>query len=135
MFWVPLLRHGVARACTQLVRKLRQSVATLQVCGDWSEGQDATLEMATERVWVQGRASQKRLIALQACPFRTPTHCPVRLIALQVCPFRTQTHCPVRLIALQACPHLACKRILPCLPLMLQVCPLLHASASSSLHG
>ena len=46
---------------------LRQSVATLQICGEWQgEKQEAMLEMSTERVWVQGRAPQKRLAALQA---------------------------------------------------------------------
>ena len=42
-------------------------MATLQICGEWGSGNDdATLEMSTERVWVQGRAPQKRLTALQA---------------------------------------------------------------------
>ena len=50
----------------QLLRNLRQSVATLQICGEWQgEKEEAMLEMATERVWVQGRAPQKRLAALQ----------------------------------------------------------------------
>ena len=66
---VNMCADGGACACAQLLKNLRQSVATLQVCGDWAQqganGQDAVLEMATERVWVQGRASQKRLIALQ----------------------------------------------------------------------
>ena len=65
------LADSRAHACAQLLKNLRQSVATLQICGDWAQqgsGQDAVLEMATERVWVQGRASQKRLMALQVWP-------------------------------------------------------------------
>ena len=51
----------------QLLKNLRQSVATLQICGEWgSANDDATLEMSTDRVWMQGRAPQKRLTALQA---------------------------------------------------------------------
>jgi len=51
----------------QLLKNLRQSVATLQICGEWGSGNDdATLEMSTDRVWMQGRAPQKRLTALQA---------------------------------------------------------------------
>jgi hypothetical protein len=53
----------------KLLRNLRHSVTTLQICGEWGEGQhetdEATLEMKTERVWMQGRAPQKRLSALQ----------------------------------------------------------------------
>ena len=42
-------------------------MTTLQICGEWGSGNDdATLEMSTERVWMQGRAPQKRLTALQA---------------------------------------------------------------------
>lgn len=49
------------------MKNLRQSVATLQICGEWgSANDDATLEMSTDRVWMQGRAPQKRLTALQA---------------------------------------------------------------------
>lgn len=61
---VNLLRVLVA----QLLKNLRRSVATLQICGEWrAENEDATLEMSTQRVWVQGRAPQKRLSALQVC--------------------------------------------------------------------
>ncbi|CAL5220304.1 g2292 [Coccomyxa viridis] len=50
----------------KLMKNLRQSVATLQICGEWgSANDDATLEMSTDRVWMQGRAPQKRLTALQ----------------------------------------------------------------------
>lgn len=51
----------------QLLKNLRQSVATLQICGEWGSGKDeATLQMSTERVWMQGRVPQKRLTTLQA---------------------------------------------------------------------
>ncbi|KAK9795502.1 hypothetical protein WJX73_010272 [Symbiochloris irregularis] len=51
----------------QLLHNLRRSVATLQICGDWgaSDGQDATLELSNESLWMQGRAPQKRLTVLQ----------------------------------------------------------------------
>ncbi|CAL8470645.1 g10187 [Coccomyxa elongata] len=50
----------------KLLKNLRRSVATLQICGEWrAENEDAALEMSTQRVWVQGRAPQKRLSALQ----------------------------------------------------------------------
>ena len=53
-------------APVQLLKNLRQSVATLQICGEWGSGNDdATLEMSTDSVWMQGRAPQKRLTALQ----------------------------------------------------------------------
>ena len=42
---------------TRLLANLRESVATLHVCGDWDgASEDAALEMSTPRVWVQGRA-------------------------------------------------------------------------------
>ena len=51
----------------QLLKNLRQSVATLQICGEWGSGkEEATLQMSTERVWMQGRVPQKRLTTLQA---------------------------------------------------------------------
>ena len=54
----------------QLLKNLRQSVATLQICGEWGSGKDeATLQMSTERVWMQGRVPQKRLTTLQAMLF------------------------------------------------------------------
>jgi hypothetical protein len=41
-------------------------VSTLQICGEWrADDEDATLEMSAGHVWVQGRAPQKRLTALQ----------------------------------------------------------------------
>ena len=53
----------------QLLKNLRQSIATLEICGEWGTGQrandDASLEVRTERVWMEGRAQQKRLSALQ----------------------------------------------------------------------
>ena len=51
----------------QLLKNLRRSIATLQICGEWGSGKDeATLQMSTERVWMQGRVPQKRLTTLQA---------------------------------------------------------------------
>ncbi|EIE22653.1 hypothetical protein COCSUDRAFT_66327 [Coccomyxa subellipsoidea C-169] len=51
----------------KLLKNLRRSVATLQICGEWrsENDEDAMLEMSTQRVWMQGRAPQKRLTALQ----------------------------------------------------------------------
>lgn len=50
----------------QLLKNLRRSVTTLDICGQWGEkGDEATLEMETKRVWMQGRAPQKRLSTLQ----------------------------------------------------------------------
>ena len=55
------------RGAVQLLKNLRQSVATLQICGEWGAGkEEATLQMSTERVWMQGRVPQKRLTTLQA---------------------------------------------------------------------
>lgn len=58
------------RWCLQLLRNLKHSVATLQVhSGEWGVGSqerdEATLEVHTDRVWLQGRASQRRLARLQ----------------------------------------------------------------------
>lgn len=54
----------------QLLHSLRKSVATLQISGDWGAGNgednDATLELSTDCIWMQGRAPQKRLSLLQA---------------------------------------------------------------------
>ena len=53
----------------QLLRNLKHSVATLQVSGEWGTGSqerdEATLEVHTDRVWLQGHASQRRLARLQ----------------------------------------------------------------------
>jgi len=59
----------------QLLMNLRRSVATLQICGEWrsENDEDATLEIATDRVWMQGRAPQKRLTALQVSPILPAT--------------------------------------------------------------
>ena len=55
------------RGAVQLLKNLRQSVATLQICSEWGSGkEEATLQMSTERVWMQGRVPQKRLTTLQA---------------------------------------------------------------------
>ena len=47
-------------------------MTTLQTCGEWASGgnesDDATLELSTDRMWMQGRAPQKRLTLLQARP-------------------------------------------------------------------
>ena len=57
----------------QLLKNLRQSVATLQICGEWGSGkEEATLQMSTERVWMQGRVPQKRLTTLQASALLCP---------------------------------------------------------------
>ena len=54
----------------QLLTNLRRSVATLDICGEWGTGSkandEAALEVKTDRVWMEGRAQQKRLSALQA---------------------------------------------------------------------
>lgn len=49
----------------QLLLNLRQSVATLDICGEWGSNEEATLEMQSGAVYVQGRAPQNRLSALQ----------------------------------------------------------------------
>lgn len=53
----------------QLLKNLRRSVATLDVCGEWGTGDsandEAALEVRTDRIWMEGRAQQKRLSALQ----------------------------------------------------------------------
>lgn len=59
----------------QLLKNLRQSVATLQICGEWGAGkEEATLQMSTERVWMQGRVPQKRLTTLQAATLLCRPH-------------------------------------------------------------
>ncbi|CAK0782854.1 hypothetical protein CVIRNUC_006049 [Coccomyxa viridis] len=70
-FSVELTRHEYddfikASHRLHLLKNLRQSVATLQICGEWGAGkEEATLQMSTERVWMQGRVPQKRLTTLQ----------------------------------------------------------------------
>ena len=53
----------------QLLKNLRRSVATLDICGEWGTGDsaddEAALEVKTDRVWMEGRAQQRRLSALQ----------------------------------------------------------------------
>lgn len=49
----------------QLLLNLRQSVKTLDICGEWGSNVEATLEMQSGNVYMQARASQKRLSALQ----------------------------------------------------------------------
>ena len=53
----------------QLLKNLRRSVTTLDICGEWGTGDsandEAALEVKTDRVWMEGRAQQKRLSALQ----------------------------------------------------------------------
>ena len=44
---------------------LRRSITTLDICGEWGGDREATLEMSLGDVYVQGRAPQKRLSALQ----------------------------------------------------------------------
>ena len=53
----------------QLLKNLRQSVATLDICGEWGTGDsandEAALEVKSDRIWMEGRAQQRRLSALQ----------------------------------------------------------------------
>lgn len=50
----------------KLLKNLRRSVATLDICGEWGTADDeAALEVRTDRIWMEGRAQQKRLSALQ----------------------------------------------------------------------
>lgn len=61
----------------QLLKNLRRSVATLDVCGEWGTGDsandEAALEVRTDRIWMEGRAQQKRFSALQvSCIIRYP---------------------------------------------------------------
>ena len=49
----------------QLLMNLRRSITTLDICGEWGGDREATLEMSLGNVYVQGRAPQKRLSALQ----------------------------------------------------------------------
>ncbi|KAK9833755.1 hypothetical protein WJX74_005066 [Apatococcus lobatus] len=53
----------------QLLKNLQRSIQTLEICGEWNVGgqdeAEATLEMRTDRIWMQGRAPQKQLSALQ----------------------------------------------------------------------
>lgn len=51
----------------QLLMSLRRSVATLDTGGEWGQqGNEATLEMETDRLWMQGRAPEKTLSMLKA---------------------------------------------------------------------
>lgn len=58
-------------SCLQLLRNLRHSVTTLEILGEWGTGarseDEAALELKTDRMWMEGRAQQKRLSALQVC--------------------------------------------------------------------
>ena len=59
----------------QSLRNLCRSIATLDICGEWrTDSDEATLEIATELVWMQGRAPAKRLSALQV-DFQRAYHC------------------------------------------------------------
>ncbi|KAL3161786.1 hypothetical protein ABBQ38_008880 [Trebouxia sp. C0009 RCD-2024] len=53
----------------KLLKNLRRSVTTLEICGEWGTGDsandEAALEVKTDRIWMEGRAQQKRLSALQ----------------------------------------------------------------------
>ena len=65
--WSAALTRDEYDDLTRLLANLRESVATLHVCGDWDgASEDAALEMSTPRVWVQGRAPAERLGSLQA---------------------------------------------------------------------
>ena len=59
----------------QLLKNLRRSIATLDILGEWGTGarseDEAALELKTDRIWMEGRAQQKHLSALQVCPL----HC------------------------------------------------------------
>lgn len=65
--WTVTLSSEEYQDFIQLLRNLRQSVATLEVCGEWDKEDtaEATLEMSTPRIWMQGRAPQRRLSVLQ----------------------------------------------------------------------
>ena len=56
----------------QLLKNLRHSIATLDILGEWGTGarseDEAALELKTDRIWMEGRAQQKHLSALQVCP-------------------------------------------------------------------
>eukprot|EP00803_Ostreobium_quekettii_P005045 evm.model.scf_116.7 EVM.evm.TU.scf_116.7 scf_116:65647-71826(+) len=57
----------------KLLKNLQRSVATLNVCGSWhSDSEESTLEMRSRRVWIQGRAPNKRLSVLQRLWSRKP---------------------------------------------------------------
>ena len=53
----------------QLLKNLQRSVATLDILGEWGTGaraeDEAALELKTDRIWMEGRAQQKHLSALQ----------------------------------------------------------------------
>ncbi|GMH40236.1 hypothetical protein BSKO_08140 [Bryopsis sp. KO-2023] len=65
--WTITLTSEEYQDFIQLLKNLRQSVATLEVCGEWDKEDtaEATLEMSTPRIWMQGRAPQRRLSVLQ----------------------------------------------------------------------
>ncbi|KAK9829283.1 hypothetical protein WJX72_004934 [[Myrmecia] bisecta] len=67
--WSIALTRAEYNDFVKSLRNLRRSIATLDICGEWGTGRaesdEATLEVSTERVWMQGRAPQKRLSALQ----------------------------------------------------------------------
>lgn len=51
----------------RVLQNLRKSVATLEICGEWDQegSAEATLEMSTPRIWMQGRAAHRQLTVLQ----------------------------------------------------------------------
>ena len=63
------LHEPEACLVSQLLKNLQRSIQTLEICGEWNVGgqdeAEATLEMRTDRIWMQGRAPQKQLSALQ----------------------------------------------------------------------
>ena len=60
-----ILDREQSLAVAQLLMNLRRSITTLDICGEWGGEREATLEMSHGHVYVQGRAPQKRLSALQ----------------------------------------------------------------------
>lgn len=126
----------------QLLKNLRQSVATLQICGEWgSANDDATLEMSTQRVWMQGRAPQKRLTALQASVcFSRPdsTHHLILPASLRCC-MQERLRLPVASASLIAyslnwsvqCSPVACHTSLHLIPPGLRPCGACTISSSA----
>eukprot|EP00803_Ostreobium_quekettii_P010637 evm.model.scf_78.6 EVM.evm.TU.scf_78.6 scf_78:112625-113491(-) len=71
-----LSREEFADFVRQL-RNLRRSVATLSVCGSWDGGGgESTLEVRGARVWMQGRAPNRRLSMLRRLWGRRPPEGP-----------------------------------------------------------